>query len=248
MTRVFAVSFLTLSIGLFPAGAAAQAAPSQAETPKQGSSTSAVLPLSTKSEEARKLVEQAWKLNLDEVEQQQATEVLRKAVQLDPDFAMGHELLAQVSLEPSEQVSEQKKAFATKYHGTPEEQMVINWLQDASDHKTIIAITEMNEVLSQYPHDKWVVFLATWWLMLQTQYDRSIAVYENSGITDSPGLNNNMGYVYAYLRKFDKAFALMDKYVAAMPNVSNPQDSYAEILRMAGRFDQSIEHYRASLT
>ncbi len=49
------------------------------------------------------------------------------------------------------------------------------------------------------------------------------------------------------MRQFDKAFAMMDKYVALMPNDSNPQDSYAEILRLAGRFNQSIEHYRASL-
>ena len=40
---------------------------------------------------------------------------------------------------------------------------------------------------------------------------------------------------------------MMDKYVAAMPDDSNPQDSYAEILRLAGRFNQSIEHYRTSL-
>jgi tetratricopeptide (TPR) repeat protein len=56
-----------------------------------------------------------------------------------------------------------------------------------------------------------------------------------------------MGYNYAYVRQFDKAFAMMDKYVAFLPNDSNPQDSYAEILRLAGRFNQSIEHYRASL-
>ncbi len=75
----------------------------------------------------------------------------------------------------------------------------------------------------------------------------SIEVYERSGISDSPGLMNNMGYSYAYLRQFDKAFAQMDKYVAALPQDANPQDSYAEILRMAGRFQESIEHYRASL-
>jgi tetratricopeptide (TPR) repeat protein len=89
--------------------------------------------------------------------------------------------------------------------------------------------------------------MATWWLQNQAQYERSLAVYERSGITDSPGLINNMGYAYASIRQFDKAFAMMDKYVAAMPNDSNPQDSYAEILRLAGRFNQSIEHYRTSL-
>jgi len=92
-----------------------------------------------------------------------------------------------------------------------------------------------------------MVWMSTWWLQTQAQYERSIAVYERSGLTDSPGLINNMGYNYASIRQFDKAFTMMDKYVAALPNDSNPQDSYAEILRMAGRFNQSIEHYRTSL-
>lgn len=213
----------------------------------QASSLSAVLPLTSKSAEARRLVEQALSLYLDQVEQEKASQILRKAVQVDPDFAMGHEFLAQISLDSAEQVSEQEKAFATRHHATTSEQTVIEWYQDAADHKLISAITKMNDVLNQYPHDKWMVWMTTWWLQNQAQYERVISIYERSGITDSPGLINNLGYNYAYVRQFDKAFAMMDKYVALLPDDSNPQDSYAEILRMAGRFNQSIEHYRASL-
>ena len=215
--------------------------------PQPTNALTAVFPLTSKSPEARRLVEEALILYLDRVEQQQSIEILRKAVKVDPDFAMGHEFLAQISLDSAEQVGEQEKAFATRNHATTSEQLVIEWYQDAADHKLISAITKMNDVLNQYPHDKWVVWMTTWWLQSQAQYERVIAVYERSGITDSPGLINNMGYNYAYVRQFDKAFAMMDKYVAAMPNDSNPQDSYAEILRLAGRFNQSIEHYRTSL-
>ena len=207
----------------------------------------ATLPLTTKSPEARRLVQEALTLYLDRVEQEQANEILRKAVQVDPDFAMAHEFLAQISLDSAEQVGEQEKAFATKDHATTSEQLVIEWYQDAADHKLISAITKMNDVLNQYPHDKWVVWITTWWLFQQAQYERASAIYERAGMTNSPGLMNNMGYNYAAMRQFDKAFAMMDKYVASLPNDSNPQDSYAEILRMAGRFNQSIEHYRASL-
>jgi tetratricopeptide (TPR) repeat protein len=213
----------------------------------QTSQPAAALPLTTKSPEARRLVEEALTLYLDRVEQAQSIEILRKAVQVDPDFAMGHEFLAQISLDSAEQVGEQAQAFATRSHATTSEQLVIEWYQDAADHKLISAITKMNDVINQYPHDKWVVWMTTWWLQTQAQYERSISVYERSGITDSPGLINNMGYNYAYVRQFDKAFAMMDRYVALLPDDSNPQDSYAEILRMAGRFNQSIEHYRASL-
>jgi tetratricopeptide (TPR) repeat protein len=222
-------------------GTAQQAAPQQANL------LSAALPLTTKSPEARRLVEEALTLYLDRVEQARAIELLRKAIQVDPEFAMGHEFLAQISLDSAEQVGEQEKAFASRNHASSSEQLVIEWYQDAADHKLISAITKMNDVLSQYPHDKWVVWMTTWWLQTQAQYERSIAVYERSGLTDSPGLVNNMGYNYAYLHQFDKAFTMMDKYVAALPDDSNPQDSYAEILRLAGRFNQSIEHYRASL-
>jgi tetratricopeptide (TPR) repeat protein len=207
----------------------------------------ATLPLTTKSPEARRLVEEALTLYLDRVEQAQSIELLRKAVQIDPEFSMGHEFLAQISLDSAEQVGEQAKAFANRSHASSSEQMVIEWYQDAADHKLISAITKMNDVLSQYPHDKWVVWMTTWWLQTQAQYERSIAVYERSGLTDYPGMVNNMGYNYAYLHQFDKAFTMMDKYVAALPDDSNPQDSYGEILRLAGRFNQSIEHYRASL-
>jgi tetratricopeptide (TPR) repeat protein len=204
-------------------------------------------PMTTKSPEARRLVDNALKLYLDQVEQAKAIVVLHQAIKADPDFPMAHELLAQISLDSAEQVNEQEKAFATRAHATQSEQTLIEWYQDASDDKLIPAITKMNDLLSQYPHDKLVVWMTTWWLMTQTQYERSIAITEKSGITDSAGLMNNMGYNYASIRQFDKAFAQMDKYITAMPGDPNPPDSYAEILRMAGHFDKAIEYYRAAL-
>jgi tetratricopeptide (TPR) repeat protein len=240
-------NMLRIATALGAMVALAMIATAQETVSQQPNAQTAVFPLTTKSPEARRLVEEALTLYLDRVEQAQAIEILRKAVQVDPDFAMGHEVLAQISLDSAEQVGEQAKAFATRQHASAAEQTIIEWYQDAGDHKLISAITKMNEVLSQYPRDKWVVWMTTWWLQNQAQYERVIAVYEHSGITDSPGLINNIGYNYAYTRQFDKAFAMMDRYVAALPDDANPQDSYAEILRLAGRFNQSIEHYRAAL-
>jgi len=206
------------------------------------------LPLSAKSTEVRQLLNQAWILDSDQVEQAQAIEVMRKVVRLDPTFAMGHEILAQISLDPAEQVSEQKQALANRGYANASEQIVIDWFQNAADHKLIPAITNMNDALHQYPRDRWLVFLANSWLMAQTQYERAATVYEHSGITDSPGLINNAAYTYANMRQFSKAYALMDKYVALMPQDPNPQDSYAEILRMAGHYTIAIDHYKVALT
>ncbi|PYV48435.1 MAG: hypothetical protein DMG92_13630, partial [Acidobacteria bacterium] len=71
-------------------------------------------PISAKNTEIRRLLDQAWILDSDQVEQSQAIEVMKKILKIDPDFAMGHEILAQISLDPAEQMSEQKLAFAKR--------------------------------------------------------------------------------------------------------------------------------------
>jgi len=43
-----------------------------------------------------------------------------------------------------------------------------------------------------------------------------------------------------------KAILFMGKYAVSLPG-TQPEDSFAEILRLAGRFDESIGHYRAAL-
>jgi tetratricopeptide (TPR) repeat protein len=212
----------------------------------QGDSQAA-LPLTIKSKKTLHLLNRAWDLGIDQVEQVRAIEVLRKVVKVDPNFALGHEILAQISLDPVEQMSEQRKAFAAQTRASAAEQSIVAWFENASDHRLIPAIRNMNDVLRQYPRDRWVVYLANHWLTAQTQYERAAQVFEQSGLSDSPGLMNDTAYTYAYMREFDKAFALMDKYVAALPRNANPQDSYAEILRLAGQFDQALEHYRAAL-
>src|SRR5208282_4538860 len=241
--HTFLIALLIALLALPTIAAARKSAPKKTQAPPPPAS----LPFTTSSPEARQLVEKAQVLYLDKVEQTEAIEMLRKAVKLDPAFAMGHELLAQISLDSAEQLSEQALAFKYRDGASTPERVAIEWYQDAYDHKLLSAITKMNDLLSQLPSDRTVVWMTTWWLMTQQQYDRALAVYERSGIKDSPGLLNNMAYNYAYVRRFDKAFELMDQYVAALPHDSNPQDSYAEILRLAGRFDAAIEHYRASL-
>src|SRR5580704_5752870 len=167
-----------ICIGLVFAAVAGLAQPT---APQAANTITATLPLTTKSPEALRLVKEALDLYLDKVEQEQSIEILRKAVQVDPDFAMGHEFLAQISLDSAEQVGDQEKAFASRNHASSSEQLVIEWYQDAADHKLISAITKMNDVLSQYPHDKWVVWMTTWWLQTQAQYERSVPFTSGRG-------------------------------------------------------------------
>jgi tetratricopeptide (TPR) repeat protein len=107
----------------------------------------------------------------------------------------------------------------------------------------------MNDMLEMYPKDKRVLYMAGNWLMGENEYGPSQKMLERALAIDKnyPAALNDLGYAYARNREFDKAFAAMERYIAVLPKEPNPQDSYAEILRMAGKFDAALEHYRAAL-
>src|ERR1700676_4221414 len=100
-----------------------------------------------------------------------------------------------------------------------------------------------------YPHDKHLLSLAGNWLMGENGNDQAQRFFEKALTIDKnyPAALNDLAYVDARDRRFAKAFAAMDRYVALLPQEPNPQDSYGELRRMAGNFEGSVEHYRAAL-
>jgi hypothetical protein len=82
-------------------------------------------------------MDEAWDLGIDQVQQVKAIAVLRKAVKIDPDFALGHELLAQMSFDGAEQLKEQQKAVDTRNHASVAEQSIVDWFQNAADHNVM---------------------------------------------------------------------------------------------------------------
>src|SRR6202022_936140 len=92
-------------------------------------------------------------------------------------------------------------------------------------------------------------YLAANWMLGQNSYEQAEKMLERALTVDkayAPALND-LAYCYAQNREFAKAFEAMGRYVALLPTLPNPQDSYAEILRMSGNFEGALEHYRAAL-
>src|SRR3984885_3167258 len=85
--------------------------------------------------------------------------------------------------------------------------------------------------------------------MLEDGDEQSQRIMEKALATEKkfPAALNDLAYLYARNREFPKAFTAMDSYVALLPKEPNPQDSYGELLRMAGNFEGSLQHYRAAL-
>ena len=86
-------------------------------------------------------------------------------------------------------------------------------------------------------------------MAVQENYDHAAEVLQHVLKVDPnyyPALNN-LAYCYSLSGDYSKTASLMEQYVSQLPGQPNPQDSYGELLRMAGDFKDSIEHYRQAL-
>jgi len=208
----------------------------------------AMLSVSTRSPRARKLFEHAMK-NMEFIRQAEALDDLRNASRADPTFAQSLIMICHLSSEPEEQISSCKRAMQLESKVNYSERLLIRWLAGAHESNYVPAIAAMNDLLSKYPRDQRLGFLAGRWLVHQERYTQAIVVLERA-VTLSPNYPaaiNELGYAYGYSGDFNKAFAMMERYVALQPTQPNPYDSYGELLRLAGKFDAALQRYRMSV-
>src|SRR5438876_6272293 len=206
------------------------------------------LSITTSSSEARVLYEaglRAW----ETVQIDSALKRWRTAINVDSHFALGHLFLSYCTPDALEEQMERQKAKSMANDVTPGERLLIAWLSGVRENDYLSGIVAMNELLQQYPKDKQLHLWAGSWLFHEKEYELAQKRLEEAVAIDTdfaPALND-LGYVYAYQGDYKQALSVMQHYVELLPNEPNPQDSYAEILRMAGRYEEAIEHYRTAL-
>jgi tetratricopeptide (TPR) repeat protein len=233
--------FLFIFLVLLPACARAQ-----------NDQNNSIVPITTRSAEARDIYKKAV-IKLENMHGEEAMQDFHKAVQLDPDFALANIIISfptvDPTVDPAEQVAARDRANAAKSKVSRGEQLIVEWITNSSQGHMVPAIQAMNEVLEDYPQDKDLAWLAGVWVENQQQIKRAIPMFERAIKLDPKFAAplNEVAYCYARYRMYDKAFDAMRRYIGLLPNESNPQDSFAEILRMGGRFEDALTHYHMSL-
>jgi tetratricopeptide (TPR) repeat protein len=222
------------------------AAPLSAHHLKKGETT--YLPVTTSSAAARELYEKGM-ADYENLYLERCNDDWRAAVKEDPNLAVAWAWIAFNSSNPQEVSDARAKAKALAPKLTPGEQLMVAWISKVQEGDYLGGITAMNDMLEMYPKDKHLLYLAANWLMGENGSDQAQHFLEKALVIDKnfPAALNDLAYVDARNREFDKAFAAMDRYVALLPKEPNPQDSYGELKRMAGQFESSLDHYRAAL-
>jgi Flp pilus assembly protein TadD len=211
-------------------------------------SSTASMPVTTSSAQARALYEKGMQ-DYEYLYLERCNDDWRAAVKEDPNLAVAWAWIAFNSSNPQEISAAREKAKALAPKLTPGEQLMIAWIAKVQEGDFIGGISAMNDLLEMYPKDKHLLYLAGNWLMGENGDEQALKIMERALALDKnyPAALNDLAYLYARNRQFAKAFADMDRYVALLPKEPNPQDSYGELLRMAGNFEGSLKHYHAAL-
>jgi tetratricopeptide (TPR) repeat protein len=208
------------------------------------------VPVTTSSKEARHDYELGMLHREDLLFDEEGLNDFRRAVKADPNFALCHATIAFFSDDPREEKREILLAKQTLAHAVPDEKLLIRFMIGTKDGELIPAISAMNDLRASYPKDSRLGNMyAEWLLAVQLNYDRAAEVLQSVLKADPnyyPALNN-LAYCYSLSGDYSKTASLMQQYVSQLPGQPNPQDSYGELLRMAGDFKDSIEHYRQAL-
>jgi|SRR5579859_5854977 len=222
------------------------AAPLFAHHLKKADSTS--LPVTTSSAKARELYVKGME-DYENLYLERCNEDWRAAVKEDPNLAVAWAWIAFNSGNPQEVSAARAKAKELAPKLTPGEQLMVSWISKVQEGDFIGGITAMNDMLEMFPRDKHLLYLAANWLMGENGNDQAGRLLQKALVIDKnyPAALNDLAYVEARNREFDKAFAAMDRYIVLLPNEPNPQDSYGELKRMAGDFDSALKHYNAAL-
>jgi tetratricopeptide (TPR) repeat protein len=245
---IFCLCLVSGCLILLIASLSVRPAMAQSGKPPKTAASPSTLRLTTTSARARNLFEKAM-VDYENLHLERSTATWRAAAKADRNFALAHAWIAFSSTDPVEVAAERERAKALNKNLTQGEQMMIQWIVGVQENNFVGGIAAMNDLLAFYPRDKRLFFLASNWLLNENENElagkmckRALAVDE-----DYPAALNNLAYAEARQNDFPAAFTAMERYIKVLPKEPNPQDSYAEILRMSGKFDAALQHYRAAL-
>jgi len=206
------------------------------------------MPLTTKSVKAKDLYQRAV-LDYELMYLDRALIGWRAAAKEDPSFAAAFAMVAMNSHDPEEIRTSRERAKELAPKSSAGEKLMIQWIADTQEGNSLSGVAAMNDLISKFPRDRHIYYLAANWLLGEHGYDQAHHLLHKVLDRDpdyAPALNI-VAYVHANNREFDEALASIDHYAKLVPQQPNPEDSYGEILRMSGHFETALDHYRAAL-
>jgi tetratricopeptide (TPR) repeat protein len=197
------------------------------------------LPITTSSEKARELIIQARDLK-ENIEYVPGDELLKKAIELDPNFAQAHLwLYTRAGTD---------KAMELIALVTPGEACKIRAQAAAYKGDTKLACQYADSLVILFPKDPSVLYDAGGTIM-SCDKEKGMKLLEKAIVLDpkyAPAYNI-LGYYYMYAGNMPEAGKALSKYLELRPKSGNGHDSYGDFLQVTGKYTEAMEHYQMAI-
>ena len=213
------------------------------------SSDGGKIPITTKSEEARKEFLQGRGL-AEKLLAQDSLQHFDRAIALDPEFASAELARANASPTAKEFFEHQKKALSLANKVSEPEQLIILANEAGANGDVTKQKEYLDKLVAACPSDERAHFALGGYYFGQQDYASAVEHYKKATelSPDYSPAYNILGYALRQQNNFNEAEQAFKKYIELIPNDPNPYDSYAELLLKMGRFDDSIAQYRKALS
>jgi tetratricopeptide (TPR) repeat protein len=207
------------------------------------------IPVTTKSEEARKEFLQGQSM-ADRLLGQESLQHFDRAIALDPDFAWAELARANNSPTAQEFFDHLKKAVSLADKASNGEKLLILANQAATNGDATKQKEDLDQLVAAYPSDERAHFALGNYYFGQQDLAQAIEHFKKASevAPNFSGTYNSLGYAYRQQGHYADAEQAFKRNIELIPNDPNPYDSYAELLLKMGRFDDSIAQYRKALT
>lgn len=211
------------------------------------------LRITTSSKEALEYFLKAEKVS-NQFDLTEAENLYRKAIGLDPGFALAHIRLFEISFGRSRYERLRPyldKAYSLKDKVSSEEE---NWITliklrtdgPASQYREQLKKTDRlfpDDIRVQYKLGNFYYFDFNDYAQAEIHYKKALAIDPGN-----PDVYNMIAYCYADMGKTQQAESAFRKYIKLRPESPDPYDSYAEFLFKLGKYDESIQQYNKALS
>jgi tetratricopeptide (TPR) repeat protein len=177
---------------------------------------------------------------------------LKHAIGADSLFALAWGRLAFLHANLGDEADARREsahAVALSAGATEHEQLLIRIFHYRITYKSDKAAQAADSLIALYPQDSEGYLLRGQLYEQGKNIEAAVNMYERAVEADTGCALGvmSLGYAYSNLGEQDKAVVYMQRYMRMAPGVADPRASYGDILMRAGRYDDALDQYRASL-
>jgi len=208
------------------------------------------MPVTTSSPKAKALLLEATDIYFEKGDQVKCTEFLKKALEIDPNFAVANTWYAYMGIGSVEQEKYLAVAMSQVDKVSVPEMHFIRSYTAYAKRNFDEAISEMKAAIQAAPGDKYLPLYLSEILGSIGRYSEALEFAKLSSEKD-PGFAYPVNYQGFLLRNLEKPDESEKAYLKAIEiNPGNPEflNNYAQLLRSQNRLDEAINLHKKALS